>query len=101
MPSRRILEVGQHHAGTEHHRVVGGLAALELLAVLAAGEIDGQAIALGGRTAGGNVGGALLAQHVDGLVDFGIGRPSSVARSTLAAGHIAERDLGIDLEDRP
>ena len=42
-------------------------------AVLAAGEVDHQTVALLGGTRGGNIGGALLAQHVDGLIDFSVG----------------------------
>ncbi len=93
------LEVGQHHAAADEDRVVGRLAAIELRAVLAAGEVDDEAIAFRGGTACRRIGRALLAQHFDGLVDLGVGHGQHRFLDRLAAD-VGDLELGIDLEDR-
>jgi hypothetical protein len=76
------FEFRQHAAFAQHEGVVFGLAAVELDAVDLADEVDGHAVAVGGHGFAavavlacltlGVVVHALLAQDVDGLVDFGV-----------------------------
>ena len=66
-----VLEIRQHASFAQHDRVIGGLAALEHLAVEFPGEVDDDAIAAGGGALDPGESRALLAQHLDGLVQFG------------------------------
>ena len=93
------LEVLEHLAATDHEGEVGRLAAVELDAVLAAGEVHHHAVAVLGGTLDLGEGGALLAQHVEGLVDLGV-TDFQLRTLDLVGAHVGDDDLGVNLEDR-
>ncbi|KAG1243951.1 hypothetical protein G6F65_022087 [Rhizopus arrhizus] len=69
-----FFEFRQHAALAEHEREVFGLAAFERHAVDGAGEVQRDAVAvLRGAAFTSFERGALLAQDVQGLLDFGVG----------------------------
>src|SRR5690606_25629188 len=94
-----VLEVRQHAALAQYVRIALGLAALEFHAVNRADEVDGHAIAVLRGTLDIVIMHALLAQHLDGLVHFGVGYFERRALDGHA-GQIARLEFGIDLEGR-
>ncbi len=103
-----LLELGQHAAFAQHEAEVVSLATGEFHAVDLANEVQGHAVAiLGGhfRTAVAVLAGfatgvvvhALLAQDVDGLVDFGIG-DFGLGTGHFGASQVTQLDFRIDLE---
>jgi len=82
-----------------HEREILRLATVEDFAVLAAGEVDDDAIAFGHRTLDCLEARALLAQDFDGLIHFGF---TDLERRALdlVLGELAHDDVGIDLEHR-
>ncbi len=96
---QRGVEFGEHPSLAEDDRKILRLAAGELDAVDRAGEIDRHPVALLRAARDGRVAGALAAQHVERAVDV-LRRHLGARPRDRDAAHVAELDLGVDLENR-
>ena len=94
-----LLELAEHLALAEHELDAGGAAALEGLAVDAAFEVDGHAVAIGGDALHRDIVRPLAAHGLEHRVDVGVGDVGGRALD----GELRDRldlDLGHDLEQR-
>ncbi len=98
-PDHRLFELGEHPTGADKHLQIFGIATLEGLALDRSGEIHRHEVVVLGCTLDRFEGRALLSQHLDGLVDLGIGdlenRPADFGIDYRPHGH-----FGINLERR-
>eukprot|EP01022_Parablepharisma_sp_SALTPOND_P014695 TRINITY_DN2018_c0_g1_i2.p1 TRINITY_DN2018_c0_g1~~TRINITY_DN2018_c0_g1_i2.p1 ORF type:complete len:1935 (-),score=514.39 TRINITY_DN2018_c0_g1_i2:42295-48099(-) len=106
----RSFEFRQHAAFAQYEREGFSLATLEFHAIDLADEVDGHAVAVLGRLVGTAVAvrallaldvvvHALLAQDVDGLVDFSVGDRGD-GLLDVGTGELAHGDFRIDFEGR-
>src|SRR5690606_33991427 len=92
------FEFGQHATLAQHEGEVLGFAAFEGDAVDGAGEIERDTVTVGGGAVfAGLVVGALFAQDVERLLDFGVG-DGRVVTGDGERRQVRHGDFGVDLE---
>ena len=91
------FEFRQHLALAQHEREVLTRTASESFAVDLAGKVDDHAVGIGSGALDTVEAGALLAQHVDGLVDFGVSNFAHGLFDFLAV-KAAQGQLGVDFK---